>query len=280
MKRLVPTLALIVGVMLVIAALAAVQLASAQEGQGGGESGPGAQSADLAALRGAAVYAEFCQACHGPQGEAIGTGPAFAAIQYQAATARDVVVNGKASDTATGPGMPPYGKILDQGQIDDVLAYMATWSTGQTPPLPEPNIGPVPEQVPGYFGDPAAGAVVYARFCNGCHGPHGEGRAKPDFPPLQFTHDTLVSTRDGTANIYMPAFGAAAGGPLTDQQLTDLETYMASWSLKAPSTSTDRGVSLLLVVTGILAITTVGGVYLSRTAFYKYSVEDEMGKNQ
>lgn len=270
MKRLTPTLALILGVMLVLAALAADQRASAQDEQGGSGGAEGAQSADPAALRGAAVYAEFCQACHGPRGEAIGTGPAFAAIQYQADTARDVIANGKTSGTANGPTMPPYGKILNQAQIDDVLAYMETWTTGETPPLPEPNIGPVPEQVPGYFGDPAAGAVVYARFCNGCHGSQGKGRAKPDFPPLKFTHDTLVIARDGTASAYMPGFGTAAGGPLSDQQLTDLETYMASWSLKAENTAEDRGISLLLVVMGVLAITGVGAVYMSRTVFYSH----------
>jgi mono/diheme cytochrome c family protein len=267
MKRSTPSLTLILGVMLVLAASAA-QRASAQEGQG--EGAAGAQAADPAALRGAAVYAEFCQACHGPHGEAIGTGPAFAAIQYQAGTAQDVIANGKASDTANRPGMPSYGKILNQGQIDDVLAYMETWSTGQTPPLPEPNIGPVPEQVPGYFGDAAAGAVVYAKFCNGCHGPQGKGRAKPEFPPLKFTHDTLVTARDGTANVYMPGFGISAGGPLSDQQLTDLETYMASWSVKVENPSEDRGVSLLLVVMGILAITGVGAVYISRMVLYSH----------
>lgn len=270
MKRLTPTLTLMVEVVLVLAALAAAQLAAAQEGQGEGESGTGAQGDDLAALRGAAVYAEFCQACHGARGEAIGTGPAFAAIQYHADTAREVIVGGKASDAANSPAMPPYGRILDQGQIDDVLAYMATWTTGETPPLPEPNVGLQPEQVPGYFGDPAAGAVVYATFCNGCHGPQGKGRAKPDFPPLKFTKDTLVATRDGTTSVYMPAFGTAAGGPLSDQQLTDLETYMASWSLKEENTSADRGISLLLVVMGIIAISCVGAVYMSRTVFYRY----------
>jgi len=268
MKRLTPTLTLILGVILVLAALAAAQRASAQEGQGG--SAAGAQAPDPAVLRGAALYAEFCQACHGPRGEAIGTGPAFAAIQYQAGTARDVIVSGKASGTANRPAMPPYGKILDQGQIDDVLVYMGTWSTGQTPLLPEPNIGPVPEQIPGYFGDAAAGAVVYAKFCNGCHGPQGKGRAKPDFPPLKFTHDTLVTARDGTANSSMPGFGAAAGGPLSVQQLTDLETYMASWSLKREDAAEDRGVSLLLVVMGIIAIAGVGAVYMTRTVFYNY----------
>ena len=256
MKRLAPPLTLIVGVMLVIAALAAVQLASAQEGQGGSEGETGVPGDDLAALRGAAVYAEFCQACHGARGEAIGTGPAFGAIQYQADTARDAIVNGKA------PVMPSYGQLLSQRQIDDVLAYMATWPTGATPPLPEPNIGPVPEQVPGYFGDPAAGAVIYARFCNGCHGLQGKGRGQPDFPPLKFTKDSLRIVRDGDANIAMPAFGAAAGGPLSDPQLIDLETYMASWSLKAENTSADRGISLLFVVMGVIAITSVGAIYM------------------
>jgi len=62
----------------------------------------------------------------------------------------------------------------------------------------------------------------------------------------------------------------AAGGPLNDQQLTDLETYMASWSLNEGSASADRGVSLLLVVMGIIAISGVGAVYMARTVFYRY----------
>jgi hypothetical protein len=57
---------------------------------------------------------------------------------------------------------------------------------------------------------------------------------------------------------------------LSDQQLTDLETYMASWSLKEESASADRGMSLLLVVMGIIAISGVGAVYMSRTVLYQY----------
>jgi molybdopterin biosynthesis enzyme MoaB len=62
----------------------------------------------------------------------------------------------------------------------------------------------------------------------------------------------------------MPAFGAESGGPLDDNQLTDLETYMASWALKDNKSEADSGVNVLIVVMGAAAILTVGGIYLAR----------------
>jgi mono/diheme cytochrome c family protein len=249
MKRLTLILALAAGMVVLIAALGT---AYAQDHQGG------EPKDEFAAIRGAAVYAEFCQACHGPQGEAIGTGAAFAAITAHAETAHDVIEGGRDSGGAV---MPPYGSLLNAGQIDDLIAYLETWESGAVPPLPEPNIHDVPDQVPDYFGDPHAGAVIYAKFCDGCHGPEGEGRKKPDFPPFEFTGTTAAFVRDE----HVPAFGESAGGPLSDTQITDLETYMASWKAGgSESEQKSEGVNVLIVVVGALAIVTIGGAYLSR----------------
>jgi len=79
MKRWMAILTLALGTLLALLALGAAPPILAQDGHEG-DSG----DADLAPLRGAAVYAEFCQACHGPQGEALGTGAAFAAIDAAA----------------------------------------------------------------------------------------------------------------------------------------------------------------------------------------------------
>lgn len=224
----------------------------------GGDSPPPDQ---VAALRGAAVFAEFCQACHGPQGEAIGADAAFGAITVQAETARTVIEKGPDSAPETEAVMPPYGKILSGGQIDDLLAYLNTWESGAVPPLPEPTMHGVPDQVPDYFGDPHAGAVVYARFCYGCHGPEGAGRQKPDFPPFKWTGQTAAWVRGE----HVPAFGESAGGPLSETQITDLETYMASWDRAGSSDKPEsEGVNVLVVVAGVLAVAAVGGVYWSR----------------
>ena len=142
---------------------------------------------------------------------------------------------------------------------------MGTWETHDTPPLPEPNIHGVPALVPDHFGDPVAGAVLYAKHCSGCHGLEGKGRSKPKVPAIELTGETMRIVAEGHPNVLMPAFGAAAGGPLSEAQITDLETYMASWELteqrKKPES---EGVNVLVIVMGATAIILVGGAYMSR----------------
>jgi mono/diheme cytochrome c family protein len=245
MKRL---MLLAVGALLIAAVLGT---ADAQEGQSGQS---GEQGDNLAAIRGAAVFAEFCQACHGPQGQATGTGAAFAAVAYHESTTPGVIQQG-------GEIMPAYGKLLSEAQLSDVLAYIETWESGNVPPLPEPNIQNVPASIPGYAGDPQVGAVVYAKYCVGCHGLEGKGRGQAAFPAFEFTDiSAQIVSQD-----HNPAFGEAAGGPLSDQQITDLNAYMASWqTAENPSETTNKGINVLIVVVGVLAVVTIGGAYLSR----------------
>jgi mono/diheme cytochrome c family protein len=243
MKHLIVILTLAVSLALVVAALPA----AAQEGGDHGSE----YSED--ALRGAAVYAMYCQACHGPTGESIGSGPAFAAIEYNPNTARQAIVDG-------GDIMPAYDDVLDDAELHDLLAYMGTWESGATPPLPEPNLPNVPEDVPDYSGDPHEGAVVYASFCAGCHGPEGEGRGAFDSPEIELEAGTI----DFIANEHSPAFGAESGGPLSQKQLTDLETYLASWNLETRTESEDSGLNVLIVIIGAVAILGVGAYYIAR----------------
>jgi mono/diheme cytochrome c family protein len=245
MKRL---MLVAVGVLLIAAALGTAHAQEGQSGQGG------EQGNNQAAVRGAAVFAEFCQACHGPQGQAIGTGAAFVAVAYHENTTPGVIQQG-------GEIMPAYGELLSEAQLSDVLAYVGTWGSGNVPPLPEPNIQNVPASIPGYAGDPKVGAVVYAKYCVGCHGLEGKGRGQAAFPAFEFTDISaqIVSTD------HSPAFGEAAGGPLSDQQITDLNAYMASWQVTENSgDTTNEGINVLIVVVGVLAVVTIGGAYLSR----------------
>lgn len=261
MKR-TAILTLALGAML---ALGATQPVLAQDGHGDESGGTDV----VAALRGAAVYAEFCQACHGPQGEALGAGAAFAAIDaavLEGDGARLAILEG-AGSAESGAVMPSYGEVLSGAQVDDLLAYIGTWTTGETPPLPEPNIGHVPEHVEGFAGDPAAGAAVYARSCAGCHGARGAGRDAPGFPKLEGGPAQMVRVaRDGHEDPAMPAFGVEQGGPLSDEQLANLEAYLATWTEHETPQETDsgRGYSLLVVVAGVIAILLVGVTYMAR----------------
>ena len=249
MKRLTLILTLTVSLMLIVAALPV----AAQDG--GDDHGEGDTSETM--LRGAAVYATYCQACHGPTGEAIGTGPAFAAIEYDHDTARATISEGIEADAAAMPG---YVDVLESAELDDLIAYMDTWETHTTPPLPHPNLHDVPAHVQDYFGDPHEGAVVYASFCAGCHGAEGEGRDAFDSPAIELT----ATTTEIVAEEHTPAFGEDSGGPLSEEQLTNLETYMASWA-DHETQPEDSGINIMIVVMGAAAILTVGGVYLLRS---------------
>lgn len=227
----------------------------------------GGEENDLAPLRGAAVYAEFCQACHGPRGEAIGDGPAFAAITFSAETVQGVIVQGIDSDPDNGVAMPGYGELLQTDQVDDLIAYMKTWETDQTPPLPEPNLTAAVDMVETYPGDPQTGASVYARFCYGCHGAEGHGREAPDFPGFEPSAKVLLVVNEGHGINTVPTFAESAGGPLSSEQVQDLDAYIASWRLAKPSedkNDTPEGMSVLVVLFGLLMIAAVGGFYWSR----------------
>lgn len=234
----------------------------AQGGDGDDEHGGG----DLA--YGAALYAEFCQACHGPDGTGAGTGPAFAAIRYEGGTIRDAIANGQDSDAADGVAMAAYGAEaggpLSPEEIDALVAYVHALAAGDAPPLPEPSVFALVESVAGYDGDPEAGARVYATSCYGCHGKRGVGRGGENFPAFAVTDDSLVVVRAGSGNGIMPAFGADAGGPLSEDQLADLDAYLASWDYASDEIDDEaEGVNFLMIFLGVMAIVGVGAAYLS-----------------
>lgn len=90
--------------------------------------------ADAAALaRGGALYRTHCEGCHGPQGEgARGAYPPLAGnravvMRNSANAIRAVLSGGFQPATAGNPrpwGMPPFGHVLGDGQIADVLTYV------------------------------------------------------------------------------------------------------------------------------------------------------------
>ncbi len=245
MKRAATLFALITTAALILAALPAYA-------QGGDEEA-------IAAARGAARYAAFCQACHGPQGEAVADGPAFAAISYDPEAARAALENGAQGED--GAVMPAYASVLGEEGIDEVLAYMATWGTGTTPALPEPSLHLEGEA------EVLAGAEVYAKTCYGCHAAEGKGRGVEGFPAFEWSADSIKVVEDGGDLGAAHAFGAAHGGPLSSEQLAALEAYIHSWGAEAHAEksadtgSKIAGLDVLLVVVGVATILIVGGVY-------------------
>jgi mono/diheme cytochrome c family protein len=82
-------------------------------------------------------------------------------------------------------------------------------------------------------GDPERGAELFAENCAVCHGQTGEGRIGAELndvfvsmSPDAALHQTISEGRAGT---FMPAWGEASGGPLSDQDIDDIVAYVESW---------------------------------------------------
>ena len=86
----------------------------------------------------------------------------------------------------------------------------------------------------------SAGQALFTKNCMTCHGDTGQG--SEDAPSLN--NKTFLNTTDdgtifsvvssGVPNTRMPAWNQAHGGPLTDEDVRNLVTFIRSWQPSAP----------------------------------------------
>ena len=84
----------------------------------------------------------------------------------------------------------------------------------------------------------AAGQALFKKDCTLCHGNNGEGDRGPALNDKTFLNttfdDTLFSViSSGIPGSEMPAWNQAHGGPLTDQDVTQLVAFMRAWEPSA-----------------------------------------------
>jgi len=225
-------------------------------------------------LLGAQIYAENCAICHGENGEGrIGATLAknWPSIRPDLAT-KATIANG-----VPGTAMPAWsqenGGPLTTTEIDAVVAYILSWQTGGAPkytPAATATQRPAISQVPNVEGDPNMGALLYDHNCAVCHGLNGEGRIgatltknwgsiRPDLA----IRSTIVEGVSGTA---MPAWSQENGGPLSENEIDDIVSFILSFSPPAASvTSTPEtqapsrlagwgGLILMIVVFVIIVV--------------------------
>lgn len=158
------------------------------------------------------LFQQYCVACHG-------TSVPSASDSEQA---RNIISTGGAH-TIT---MPVWGDILTPEQLNALVEY--TYEAGK---------GRGTE----------AGAQLFAQNCAGCHGELGEGGPNPArsgdvIAPI--SSGEFLKTRDdstlrniisqGQPNFGMSPFGSAYGGPLSDDQIDTIITFMRSWEANPP----------------------------------------------
>jgi len=186
-----------------------------------------------------ALYADNCAACHGPNGRggaAIGlANPLYLAI------VDDRSMRASIAGGVRGTSMPAFaqraGGMLTEKQVDAVVGGIRSrWSR----PAAVAGANP-PSYAATSAGDVHRGEVAYQTFCQSCHGPDGRGGPKGS----AITNDSFLAlTSDqGLRTIVIsgrPELGApgwrdyVAGRPMSDQEVTDVVSWLASHRVAAP----------------------------------------------
>ena len=255
-------------VILLIAVLLLVLPAAAQEG------------GDEELLeQGAQIYAENCAVCHGEDGQ--GRVGATLAKNWPSIRpdlrVRDVIERGIPGTFMPAWGLA-YGGPLTDDEIDATTFYILSWQEGGPIfifPTATPSSRLALTPPPGITGDPNRGAVLYAANCAVCHGEDGEGRvgatlAKdwPSFRPDLRVKSVIVTGIEGSV---MPGWSQEHGGPLTDQDINDITSFILTWEgaesiegTQEPAIGPLTGWPVWLLVSGVFILIVVAIVYYSR----------------
>jgi cytochrome c oxidase cbb3-type subunit 3 len=185
------------------------------------------------------LYAENCAGCHGAEGRG-GAAIALADPVYLG-VADDDAIRAVIANGVRGTSMPAFaqsaGGMLTDKQIDVITNEIRSrWSRqgildGATPPS-------YAAKSPG---DARQGAAVYGRYCESCHGAGGRGGAKGS----GITNDAFLAlvSDQGLRTIVItgrPELGApdwrgnVPGSPMTDQEITDVVSWLASRRVQTP----------------------------------------------
>jgi mono/diheme cytochrome c family protein len=185
------------------------------------------------------LYADNCAACHGPNGRG-GAAIALANPVYLEIVderAMRVII----ADGVRGTSMPAFaeraGGMLTEKQIGALVnGIRSRWSR------PDALAGANP---PSYasrsVGDIHRGAAAYQTFCQSCHGTDGQGGPKGS----AITNDSflaLISDQGlrtiviaGRPELNAPDWrGYVAGHPMSDQEVTDVVSWLASHRVATP----------------------------------------------
>jgi mono/diheme cytochrome c family protein len=186
------------------------------------------------------LYQQNCAACHGDHGKS-GAAIPLANPVYLAVVGedhlRDTIAKG-----VPGRLMPPFAKSSGGMLTDQQVTLLAQgilreWSrpsvlASQTPPAYQSTL----------TGSTGRGQQAFSAFCARCHGAAGEGHTSdakdkasklgsivdPSYLALISDQNLRSITISGRPDEGMPDWRSDGTQPLTDQQITDIITWLAS----------------------------------------------------
>jgi len=186
-----------------------------------------------------ALYTDNCAGCHGATGRG-GAAIALANPVYLAIVA-ERSMRATIADGVRGTSMPAFaqraGGMLTEKQIDALVdGIRSYWSR----PVALAGANP-PSYAATSAGDIRRGAAAYQTFCQSCHGADGRGGPKGS----AITQDSFLAlTSDQALRTIViagrPELGAPdwrenlAGRPMSDQEFTDVVSWLASHRVAAP----------------------------------------------
>lgn len=188
------------------------------------------------ATDGETLYAAFCSACHGPEGEGrrfAGQPPAPAVGHPDfLGVADDGFLTKTIENGRPGRRMPAFSQQEVGLTSAEIAAIVDFLRNGAGVPSPTPTHGE-PRWVKG---DAVQGKLLYQRWCAGCHGQDGSGPEAPALHQAAFlqlaTDDYLVNTiRRGRRGTAMQGFAdpSVSHPVLSDGEIEDIVTYIRTW---------------------------------------------------
>lgn len=229
--------------------------------------------------QGAQIFAENCAVCHGDDGQ----GRVGATLAKDWPSIRpDLRVRETIERGVSGTFMPAwglsYGGPLSDQELDALTFYILSWQSGvpiYTYPTQTPRPRSVLTPAPGISGDPNRGAILYDSNCALCHGEEGEGRVgaslNKDWSSIRPDLRVKSVIENGIAGSVMPAWSQANGGPLPDQDISDITAYILTWSgtstapeTQVPSIGPLTGWPVWVIFIGAFILIIVAIVYYSR----------------
>ena len=190
-------------------------------------------------VSGAQLYAMFCNACHGKngQGSTVREHGVVRAVDAPAelmvpslnnpdtlAVAgddylRSIVHHGRTGTTMIAWSGARNGGLRDD-EIDRIVGYIRSWQ----PPAPDADA------IAASRGAARAGRALYTLNCSACHGPNGEGGIgnvlnSVGFLAVASDEYLAASIINGRPNTAMPGWRQ-----LDSQQISDLLALMRSWN--------------------------------------------------